>query len=122
MKTFEVKSWDDLSEPRSVEATEDLFIGIDGDWYELDLSAENHKEVMTALRAWADRGRLADRPPVPAKRPSPREESIKYHAGLREYAVQHGYRVTAKGYVAKACREEYEVLAGKAPAWRKADL
>lgn len=122
-KTFEVRSWDDLADPRTVEATEELHLGIDGEWYELDLSAENHKEVMTVLRAWADRGRLAEKPPVAPKRPSRREESIAYNAALRAFAGERGYKVSRPGsYVPKPIKDEFEALHGKAPAWRKADL
>lgn len=119
MQTFEVRSWDDLSEPRTVEATEELHLGIDGEWFKLDLSAGHYKEVVAVIRAYTDAGRLAERPPKPPRRRSAREEAIKYQAALRAYAVAHGYTVSSKGYVAKTCRDEYEALNGPAPIWRK---
>jgi hypothetical protein len=122
-KTFEVRSWDDLADPRTVEADKELFIGIDGEWFELDLCEANHKEVMTVLRAWADAGRLAERAPQPPKRPSPRQLAIEYQAGLREFAeTRHGLQVGPGDYVPKPVKDEYEAIAGKAPVWRKEDL
>lgn len=110
MKTVEVRLWDDLSDPKTVEATQTLTVGLDGTWAELDLSEDNAKALREAVQRYMKAGHEPER-----KRSTQREVAIAWWAGARAYARSHGYTVSPKGYVAKECREEYEKIGGPQP-------
>lgn len=124
-RTVEVKLWDDLAdEPRTIEATHTILVGLDGLWKELDLTEANHKEVHGQLAYLMERGHDPAQVPngngkVHAPVASNREAVIKYRADLRQFARDNGYSVSDKGYVPKLARERFELIAGPAPYWNR---
>lgn len=113
-RTVEVHLWDDLSEIR-VKADTTVVVGLDGEWAELDLTSENAKRVREQLRSYIDAGHEPDQVPAPPAVLTPREESIAWWKGCREFARANGYKVSTKGYVSTAVRQEYAALAGPQP-------
>lgn len=134
-RTIEVKLWDDLAdEPRTVEATHTITVGLDGRWAELDLTAENHKRIHAQIAALIEKGHEPGAPPngktvpsggskaAPNGKASGRQAAIQWWTGCRDYARQNGFTVSPKGYVPALAREQYALIAGPQPKWwRKED-
>lgn len=118
-RTVEVRLWDDLSDPRTVEATTTLTVGLNGEWKELDLTSENEKMLRDIIQPYMDAGHEPGEAPVAPRKVTPREKSITWWAGLRAYARERGYPVSQKGYVHKDVRLAYEEIAGPQPHWHK---
>jgi hypothetical protein len=87
--------------------------GLDGQDYEIDLSAEHAAEFRDAVRKYIHAGRRvgqtqsrairgrATAPPTPA--PSPRRDT----AAIREWARAHGHQVSDRGRISSTVLEAY---------------
>lgn len=94
------------------------YIGLNGAWFELDLTAEEAEEMEAALADWLDIAKRATNPPATrraAARPST-ASGTSATAGwtkeqveeLRVWARANGHQVGEKGKVAAAVVEAYE--------------
>ena len=121
-RTFEVKIWDDLSEPRTVEADRTLLIGMDGEWRELDLTDSNYQKVRSSIAAYFSLAHTVDRELRAPGTESARQQSIEWWAGLRKWAGANGYNVgpSPNYYVPMEARKLYAAEHGPAPVWRRA--
>jgi hypothetical protein len=103
MKEMAVLSWDDFhlrqQEGYKVPAETTVTIGLNGDWYELDLTAANAGTVMEQIADWAAAGRKPESPPRPsAPQRGPDRRNRAYNKAMRDWADENGFEyVTAKG-------------------------
>ena len=89
----EVKLVDDLD---GTEAAETVAFALDGRHYEVDLSAENAKELRNALKPFIKKGRSV----AP---PSPKAEA----AEIRKWAADNGFEVSSRGRLHRDVVEAY---------------
>lgn len=111
----EVRLVDDLD---GGDAVESVVFGIDDRTYEIDLNEEHAAELRDALAPFVGAARRAGGSGAPAARqksssrsPRSREET----AAIRQWAVEQGHEVSARGRIPSAVIEAYEGR-GSAPA------
>ncbi len=111
----EVRLVDDLD---GGDAAESVVFGIDGRTYEIDLNEEHAAELRDVLAPFVGAARRAGGGSAPAARqkgssrsPRSREET----AAIRQWAVEQGHEVSARGRIPSAVIEAYENR-GSAPA------
>lgn len=101
MKTFEVRTWDDLeaAEDRRVPADQTAVLSLNGFEVELDLTTEHHDELVKFLQPYLEAGAKTG-PVKPSKNPriaaavraARTPESQGYFGGLRAYSDSKGYQ------------------------------
>jgi hypothetical protein len=101
------KQVDLISDLDGTRADETVRFGLDGNMYEIDLSAGQAELMREELSTYAKAASRRRRLPGPRKRSRGAEPP-----GLREYAAQRGVLVRDGGTVPSRVREEYETLAG----------
>lgn len=104
----EVRLVDDLD---GGDAVESVVFGIDGRTYEIDLNEEHAAELRDALAPFVGAARRATGTGAPVARqksasrsPRSREET----AAIRQWAVDNGHEVSARGRIPSAVIEAYE--------------
>lgn len=78
------------------EAAETVKFALDGRHYEVDLSAENARELRAALKPYIKKGRAV----AP---PSPKAEAKE----IRKWAADNGYEVSSRGRLHRDVVEAY---------------
>lgn len=134
MHEYAILTWDDVEAAagRKVPAAATVMLGLDGEWVELDLTAENEAALREALATWLEAGRaVAD--PLPGKvrlrpgekdekkesrtwRPRDWERGRAWGSAVREFADAHGYSYvtpTGKWYYSRALRDAYAAHIGR---------
>jgi hypothetical protein len=93
------------------EAVETVTFGLDGVNYEIDLNEEHAEELRTLLEGHALHGRKLSgrasgrkRTPAKARATAAAEADPK---AVRQWAIEQGYEVSARGRVSKALLEAY---------------
>ena len=92
-------------------ATETVSFGIDGNAYEIDLSADNAAKLREALSAYVGHARRATRPTGPSK-PGVRGHSSaradrEQTQAIRDWARNNGHKVNDRGRVPSQVIEAY---------------
>lgn len=132
MHEYAILTWDDveLAAGRKVPAASTVMLGLDGEWVELDLTAENEASLRATLAAWLEAGRPADallpdraRPRASEKkdgkktwRPREWERGKAWGRAIREFADAHGYSYvtpTGKWYYSRELRDAYAAHIGR---------
>lgn len=78
------------------EAAGSVSFGVDGRYYEIDLSAANAKELRKQMKAYIGKARAV----AP---PAPRQEA----ADIRRWAKDHGYEVSERGRIHRDVIQAY---------------
>jgi len=110
-----IKHFDDLDAANGVETildkdTESFKFGLDGQWYEIDLSDEN----INAFRSFVSPYVNAARKPAkrsPGRRPASSNGNTKQ---IRQWAVDQGIQISPKGAIPKEVRSAFEAAQGNA--------
>ena len=96
------------------DATETVTFCLDGNAYEIDLSARNAQKLRKALAAYVSAGRR-----VGAQRssgiPSRRTAFSEDTAAIRQWARDNGYEVSDRGRISAHLRATYESVSSAAP-------
>lgn len=132
MHEYAILTWDDVEAAagRKVPAVATVMLGLDGDWVELDLTAENEGELKAMLAGWLEAGRAVT-DPLPGKsrlrpgekkdkekrtwRPRDWEHGRAWGRAVREFADAHGYNYvtpTGKWYYSRELRDAYAAHIG----------
>lgn len=89
-------------------AEETVSFGLDGQPYEIDLSAEHAHQLRAVLREWAGHARhLAG---ASARRP---RASRRVPVAVRQWASDNGYEVSERGRISTSVREAYRAATGQ---------
>ncbi|GAA0295495.1 Lsr2 family protein [Streptomyces turgidiscabies] len=91
-------SFDDLDQKS--EAAENITWGLDGEWFEIDLSEVNATKFRNALEPY----RNASRPTSAPRKPRNGDDSL----AIREWAIRNGHVVSDKGPIPANVRQAYE--------------
>lgn len=132
MHEYAILTWDDVEHAagRKVPAATTIAIGLDWDWFELDLTTGHGEELRAVLASWLKVARPVTEPvlarprPAQASRAKARatwkvrdwEHGIAWGRAIRAFAVKHGYQyVTPAGkyYYSKELRDAYAAHIGK---------
>jgi predicted ABC-class ATPase len=84
-------------------AEESVRFGLDGVQYEIDLSAENAREMREALSRYTRAGRRTTQGKSKPGAASRNQEAAR----IREWAKANGYNVSARGRVSSEIAEAY---------------
>lgn len=97
---------DDLDEGK---ADETVAFGIDGSFYEIDLSAKHAAELRDALAKYVANARRASARPAAGRRSSgrPARGDREQTQAIREWARNHDYKVGEKGRIPAHIVEAY---------------
>jgi hypothetical protein len=90
------------------EAAETVTFGLDGKFYEIDLSEANAKKLRGALAPYVEAGRKRSRSGKPYKRTALAPDP----AVVRAWARSHGHDVPPRGRIPKRVYEAYQAANG----------
>jgi hypothetical protein len=96
---------DDLDDS---EADETVTFGLDGDTYEIDLSAANASQLREALAPFVGHARRASGRRAPARSAAPRSSGKRDLADVREWARHHGHKVSDRGRISAEVQAAYD--------------
>ena len=141
MRTVKVEFWDDQDPAHEIPATQTRLIGLDGEWFETDLSDMSAKELDEFLRRFLEaegvrkvggQKRSTDirdtRPAPPANVPGTSAEDIgarlitsrERNARIRAWAEkQSGLELSEswdRGYIPRSVRAKYDTTHPEDPA------
>jgi Lsr2 len=105
-----IRLQDDLSGELLAEGHgETVGFGLDGRWYEIDLSAENAEQLRAVLRRYIDAGRrmTAPRPARTAGRAGRSRGGRGENAAIRQWARAHGRPVAGRGRIPASVMKAY---------------
>ncbi|WP_405824263.1 Lsr2 family protein [Streptomyces sp. NBC_00838] len=92
-------------EPDAATAT----FGLGGDWYEIDLTAEERKKLEEALKPYLKAGRKAGAPPK--KRFVP-ETTLEEREKIREWGRENDFELADRGRIPKKLQKAYDEAHG----------
>ncbi|QNE18117.1 Lsr2 family protein [Kribbella qitaiheensis] len=82
--------------------------GVEGTWYEIDLTDDEKKQLETQLRSYVERGReTAERKRTLAK-PLVPETTVEERAQVREWGRKNGFQFAAAGRIPKDLQTAYD--------------
>jgi hypothetical protein len=112
-RKVEVELVDDMD---GSQAAETLTFGVDGNLYEIDLSAKHAKELRAALRQYVDAGRRVGRS-VPAaargRARGPARNDRAQNRAIRDWAKRRKVELSDRGRIPRSVVEQYEAEAGR---------
>jgi hypothetical protein len=88
------------------EATETVAFGLDGAFYEIDLSSGNASKLRKELAHYVDHARKASG--QPRRRRTRTGPGRERSAQIRQWAKQRGYKVNERGRIPQNIVAEYE--------------
>lgn len=91
------------------EAAETITFGLDGVAYEIDLTAQNARQLRDELAVYVEKGRkVRGRPGVQrkSKTTSGRDETRR----IREWAEKNGYSPSSRGRISQSIVESYQAV------------
>ncbi|MFJ7751827.1 Lsr2 family protein [Arthrobacter sp. NPDC097144] len=88
------------------EAAETITFGLDGVMYEIDLTAQNARQLRDELGFYVEKGRKVRGRSAAQRRPktSARDETHR----IREWAEKNGYGPSSRGRISKNIMEAYQ--------------
>lgn len=99
------------------EAAETIHFGLDGQQYEIDLSAKNAKQLRGALSLYVERGTRVGRVPTGQRRQARDAATIaarrEENQAIREWAAKRGLEVAARGRINQDVIDAYRNRRGK---------
>jgi hypothetical protein len=100
------------------EAQETVSFGLDGNVYEIDLSAKNAKKLRAELASYVDRGTRVSGRAVAAVLRSSRGRGTaaadrQQNQAIREWAVRKGMAVAPRGRIKQEIVDQYHRSAGR---------
>lgn len=130
MHEYAILSWDDVEHEagRKVPATTTIALGLDWDWFEIDLTDGHGEELRAALAPWLKVARpvtgpvlASPKPAAPGKRPKSWkvrdwEHGKAWGIAIREFADEHGHGYltpSGKYYYSKELRDAYAAHIGR---------
>lgn len=129
MHEYAILTWDDVEAAagRKVPAAATVMVGLDGNWAELDLTAENEERLRAEVSAWVGIGRpvtepVLARPAEPGARKAKTwkvrswERGRPWGVAIRAFADERGLGYltpSGKYYYSKELRDAYAAHIGK---------
>lgn len=96
----------DLPHDGEVEGTESVSFAFDGNAYEIDLCGPHSKELREKIGVFADHARRAT---AGSRRRKARTGQVRERSSdIREWAKQHGHKVSERGRIPASIIAEYE--------------
>jgi Lsr2 len=119
-RKVEVRLVDDLD---SGAADETVRFGLDGVYFEIDLSTRHAKELRSGLERFvqvAQRISQNGRGSASRRARSAGSAAGEHNQAIREWAAANGFEVATRGRIPRSVIEEYEATASRRPAGRRA--
>ena len=88
-------------------ADETVRFGLDGQFYEIDLSAENATQLRDAVRPFVDKARRVQADKRAKTRRTTTSQRNGETAQIRAWAQENGYSVSARGRVHQHIKDAY---------------
>lgn len=81
--------------------------GLEGEWYEIDLTDDERKQLETKLRSYLAKGRKAA-PKQPEKKPVVPETTAEERANIRAWGRENGFQFAEAGRIPKGLQAAYD--------------
>lgn len=81
--------------------------GVEGTWYEIDLTDEEKKKLEAQLKSYLDNGRQTGRKRL-SKKPAVPEMTVEERAQIRAWGRENGFEFAAAGRIPKDLQTAYD--------------